>query len=187
VVSAEEAIDIYQRLSAEGIQVWLTGGWGIDALLGEQSRPHKDLDIIMLLDDVARLRELLAGDGYGLKELWEENLWVADRRGVEVATAFVLHDAEGRELDAHALRLGEQGNGVPAWDAEGRVFSRDDLAGQGAIAGFAVRCLSAAAQTSCHTGYELPAAQREDLRRLRDKLGVEYPAGLSGQEMGGSS
>jgi lincosamide nucleotidyltransferase A/C/D/E len=162
VVSAEEAIDIYRRLSAEGIQVWLTGGWGIDALLGKQGRPHKDLDIIMLLDDVVRLRELLAGEGYGLKELWEENLWVADGRGGEVATAFVLHDAEGR------------------------VFSRDDLAGQGAIAGFAVRCLSAAAQMSCHTGYELPAAQREDLRRLHDKLGVEYPAGLSGQEMGGS-
>jgi lincosamide nucleotidyltransferase A/C/D/E len=42
MVSAQDVISIYQRLMAAGIQVWLTGGWGIDALLGEQTRPHKD-------------------------------------------------------------------------------------------------------------------------------------------------
>ena len=82
MVSAEDAISIYQRLLAAGIQVWLTGGWGIDALLGEQTRPHKDIDVIMLLDDVVRMRELLGRDGYSLKELWSENRWAVDARGV---------------------------------------------------------------------------------------------------------
>jgi lincosamide nucleotidyltransferase A/C/D/E len=27
------------------VTVWVDGGWGVDALLGEQTRPHKDLDI----------------------------------------------------------------------------------------------------------------------------------------------
>jgi lincosamide nucleotidyltransferase A/C/D/E len=40
MVRAEDVISIYQRLLADDIQVWLTGGWGIDALLREQSRPH---------------------------------------------------------------------------------------------------------------------------------------------------
>ena len=59
MVRAEDVISIYQNLSANGIQVWLTGGWGIDALLQEQTRPHKDLDLIILVDDVVRMRDLL--------------------------------------------------------------------------------------------------------------------------------
>jgi lincosamide nucleotidyltransferase A/C/D/E len=53
--SADDVISIYKRLATNGIRVWLTGGWGIDALLGEQTRLHKDLDVIMLLDDVVNL------------------------------------------------------------------------------------------------------------------------------------
>jgi hypothetical protein len=34
MVSAEHVIRIIERLSAAGIQVWVCGGWGIDALLG---------------------------------------------------------------------------------------------------------------------------------------------------------
>ena len=94
MVTAEDVVSIYRRLLDNGIQVWLTGGWGIDALLGEQTRPHKDLDVIVLLDDVARLVEVLGQDGYDLKELWSENLWVVDGEGVETATAFVLQDSE---------------------------------------------------------------------------------------------
>ncbi len=55
MVRVEDVISISQLLEADGIQVWLTGGWGIDALLGEQTRPHKDLDVIMLVDDVVRM------------------------------------------------------------------------------------------------------------------------------------
>jgi lincosamide nucleotidyltransferase A/C/D/E len=176
MVRAEDAISIYQRLVNNGIQIWLTGGWGIDALLEEQTRPHKDLDVIMLLDDVVLMRELLAGDGFGLKDLWEENRWVADAHGVETATAFVLHDSQGRELDAHAMRLDDRGLGLPAWKAEGLVFSGQDLSGEGMIAGVAVRCLAPEVQVLCHTGYELPDKQLGDLELLHEKFGVEYPS-----------
>ena len=175
MVRAEDVVSIYQRLLDSGIQVWLTGGWGIDALLGEQTRPHKDLDVIMLLDDVFRMCELLGRDGYDLKELWSENRGVVDAHGVEIATALVLQDSEGRELDIHAMRLDDRGNGVPAWEAEGFVFKRQDLAGQGMIAGFAVQCLSPEMQVLCHTGYELPDKQLRDLELLHKKFGVEYP------------
>ncbi|MBM3190371.1 MAG: hypothetical protein FJZ90_16840, partial [Chloroflexi bacterium] len=132
MVRADDVVGIYQRLGADGIQVWLTGGWGIDALLGQQTRPHKDLDVLMLVDDVVRLRELLGADGYGLKELWSENRWSVDAQGAEIATAFVLQDAAGRQIDVHAMRLDERGHGLPAWaDGEGLVFQRQDLAGEG--------------------------------------------------------
>jgi len=178
MISAEDAIGIYQRLLDNHIQVWLVGGWGIDALLGEQTRPHKDLDVIMLVDDVGRMCALLSHDGYQFGYLWEENLSTVDARGVETATAFVLQDAEGRELDAHALRLDDEGNGIPAWDAEGRILRRQDLAGEGSIAGVSVPCFTAEMQMACHTGYKLPDKQVNDLERLHEKFGVAYPAEL---------
>jgi lincosamide nucleotidyltransferase A/C/D/E len=175
MVRAEDVFSIHQRLFENGIQVWLTGGWGIDALLGEQTRPHKDLDVIMLLDDIVRMRELLGSDGYNLKELWSENCWVVDAQGVETATAFVLQDSEGREFDVHAMRLDDRGNGIPVWEAEELIFKREDLAGKGMIAGVPVQCLSPEMQMMCHTGYELPDEQLRDLELLHETFGVEYP------------
>lgn len=151
--------------------MWLTGGWGIDALLGEQTRPHKDLDLIMLLDDAGRMREILSGDGYDLVWLWEENLWTVDAQGIETPTAFILQDAHERQLDIHTMRLDEDGNGIPAWQEEGLVFSAQGLAGEGTIAGVAVRCLSPEMQVVCHTGYVLPDYQARDLRLLRNRFG----------------
>jgi lincosamide nucleotidyltransferase A/C/D/E len=174
MVRAEDVISIYQSLAAKDIQAWLTGGWGIDALLQEQTRPHKDLDVILLLDDIVRMRCLLARDGYGLKELWSENSWVVDSQGTEIPTAFVLQDAEGREVDAHAICLDDLGNGVPAWASEGLVFKREDLTGEGMIAGFAVRCISPEMQVLCHTGYDLPQEQLRDLELLQERFGVDY-------------
>lgn len=40
ILKSTDVIRIYQNLSANSIQVWLTGVWGIDALLQEQTRPH---------------------------------------------------------------------------------------------------------------------------------------------------
>ena len=179
MVRAEDAISIYQSFSDNNIQVWLTGGWGIDALLGEQTRPHKDLDIIMVVDDVVLMRDLLSRAGYTLKELWSENKWVVDSCGTEIPTAFVLHDAEEREVDAHAMHLDGQGNGIPAWAREGLIFSKEDLAGEGLIAGVPVRCLSAEMQVRAHTGYDLPPMQVRDMELLRERLGVERPDGRS--------
>jgi lincosamide nucleotidyltransferase A/C/D/E len=175
MVRAKDVVRIYQQLLSHGIEVWLTGGWGIDALLGEQTRPHKDLDLIMLVDDVVRMRELLSREGYGLQELWSENRWATDARGAEIATAFVLNDAEGREIDVHVMCLDEQGNGIPAWEAEGLILDQLSLSGEGVITGVSVWCLSPEMQMLCHTGYALPDVQRRDLALLQERFGVEVP------------
>ena len=181
MVSAEDALFIYRRLSDNDLQVWLTGGWGIDALLGEQTRPHKDLDAILLLDDMVRMCEILSRDGYSLKEFWPENSWVIDGHGIKTATAFVLRDAEEREFDAHAIRLDDHGNGVPAWEvADGFIFKRQDLAGEGVIADFPVKCITPKMQVVCHTGYELPEKQLHDLELLYEKFGFHRMAHLAG-------
>jgi lincosamide nucleotidyltransferase A/C/D/E len=177
MVHADDVIRIYRRLSRHGIRVWLTGGWGIDALLGEQTRSHKDLDAIMLLDDVFRMSELMGRAGFTLKELWSENLWAIDADENKIATAFVLQDTDDRQLDVHAMRLDDHGNGLPAWEAaEGFLIKGQDLAGVGIIARFRVRCITPERQMLLHTGYNLPEEQLLDLERLHEKFGVEYPA-----------
>ncbi len=173
MVSADDAVRIIERLSDAGIRVWVCGGWGIDALLGRETRPHKDLDILVQLDDIARAREMLERDGYSLKELWSENLRVADSQGVETDTGFVLEDATGRQIDLHAISLLPDGGAIPAYDGEGMTFSAEDLSGEGTIAGVSVRCLSVEMQFRGHTGYELPERQIPDLKLLRERFGVE--------------
>ncbi|OGO08910.1 MAG: hypothetical protein A2Y61_07375 [Chloroflexi bacterium RBG_13_60_13] len=176
MVRAEDAILVLKRISAESIPVWLTGGWGIDALLLAQTRPHKDLDLILLLDDVVRMRGVLACQGYKLEELWSENIWVPDETGADTPTAFVLEDSEGRQVDAHAIRMDERGNGIPAWaNREGLLFRKEDLAGDGVIAGIPVRCITAAMQAVCHTGYEIPDFQVRDMELLHQRFNTDIP------------
>jgi lincosamide nucleotidyltransferase A/C/D/E len=173
MVSPEDAINLYQSLLSNGIPCWLNGGWGIDALLGEQTRPHKDLDVFVLVDDINRLYELLSHTGFTVKEVWSENRWVVNAQGGKTMTGFVLQDPEGRELDVHALRIDQQGNGIPAWEAEdGLILAQQDLAGVGSIDGFSVQCISAEMQLLFHTGYTLPEYQIRDLKRLHDKFGL---------------
>jgi lincosamide nucleotidyltransferase A/C/D/E len=59
-----EVIDVYTSLENFGVEIWIDGGWGVDALLGEQTRPHKDLDIAIQQKDVVALREFLHAQSY---------------------------------------------------------------------------------------------------------------------------
>lgn len=51
---------------------WVAGGWAVDLLVGRQTRPHGDLDIVVLRRDQAIVRQHL--------ESWD--LWAADPPGV---------------------------------------------------------------------------------------------------------
>ena len=182
--TAEDVIEFYSGLRTEGVRVWVDGGWGIDALLGRQTRPHKDFDAIAAFEDLPALTRLLDSRGFALKLIWEENRWVPssellaligrERPAVEVASAFVLEDGSGRELDFHIVRFDEHGRWVAAWDSD-LVFPPGALDGMGTIGGTKVRCLSAEMQMRTHTGYALKESDVHDLRLLHDRFGVDYP------------
>ena len=63
-MSAEDVVEVVRLLEGLGIDVWLDGGWGVDALLGTQTRPHDDLDLVVQLEDVPKLRAALLDRGY---------------------------------------------------------------------------------------------------------------------------
>ena len=96
-----EVIDFYRAMEHSGITVWIDGGWGVDALLGKQTRPHSDLDIAIQQEDVANIRALLESQGYREIKL-------------EIARPynFVLGDDKGREIDIHVIALDAKGGSV---------------------------------------------------------------------------
>ena len=170
MIKPEDAIQIIRLLESKDIPVWLVGGWGIDALLGRQTREHKDLDILLLRDDVVRANEMLEKNGYHLKELWSENLQVIDMAGNMIDSAYVLHNTEGFEIDVHTFHF-EGVHIIPDWeDSEGFQITRAELDHNGTIAGVQVRCISAQLQFLFHSGYPIPDYQVQDLRFLREKF-----------------
>ena len=52
MMHAADVVEEIDELELAGVDVWVQGGWGIDALLGEQTRPHDDLDVIIRADDI---------------------------------------------------------------------------------------------------------------------------------------
>ena len=53
-------------MKAKNTWVWLDGGWGVDALLEKQTRPHKDIDVIVRVDDTSKMQIVLARQGFTL-------------------------------------------------------------------------------------------------------------------------
>ena len=58
-MTPEDVVEVLTALDAGGIDYWVDGGWGIDALLERQTREHRDLDLGVGLDDVPRIATLL--------------------------------------------------------------------------------------------------------------------------------
>src|SRR4051794_23051931 len=56
-MDAPAVLEVLDRL--DGIGVWVDGGWGVDALLGEATREHRDLDLVVRRDDLDAVRAAL--------------------------------------------------------------------------------------------------------------------------------
>jgi lincosamide nucleotidyltransferase A/C/D/E len=139
--------------SARSLQVWVAGGWGIDALLGEQTRPHDDLDLAHRIEDEPALLQALGQLGYRI---------VLDYRPARIAVA----DDAGHEVDLHPVRFDALGVGVQV-GFHGEVFHYPaNCFTTGSIGNVPVACLTAEQQRRFHRGYELRERDREDLARL---------------------
>jgi len=151
-ISAEHAAALYERAYGAGIRCWVMGGWGVDALLGTQTRPHHDLDLLVLAEDLPRFDEVMTTAGFVQREVGEdENEWIT-LAGAEWPTAFVMSDASGCELDVHAVEISGR-RAIPRC-AVPWTFPDGALEGNGVIGGTTVACLSVEGQLGAHTGYE---------------------------------
>jgi hypothetical protein len=63
-----DVLAVRDVLSRAGCRTWVGGGWGVDALAGRQTRPHRDLDLAVDADhelaaiEASKLPRLRGGD-----------------------------------------------------------------------------------------------------------------------------
>lgn len=162
--SSQDVLELYSALERLGIQIWIDGGWGVDALLGKQSRAHKDLDIVIPRKDLAAFRELFERQGY--KEI-----------KLEAARPhnFVLGDSQGREIDVHIIVLDDKGNGIYGPVENGQMYPAASLTGTGTIDNTPVRCISSEWMVKFHSGYELTDKDLRDVSAICEKFELELP------------
>jgi lincosamide nucleotidyltransferase A/C/D/E len=160
-----DVVDFYKTMSEVGVEVWLDGGWGIDALLGKQTRSHKDLDIAIPEKHVSLLRDVLSARGFREIRLEDARPW-----------NFVLGDRTGREIDVHVIVVDDGKNGVYGPPEKGEMYPAASLTGSGIIDGQRFRCISPEWEVKFHSGYELKEKDFRDVSALCPQFGIELPA-----------
>ena len=84
-----------------GLRIWLDGGWGVDALLGEQTREHGDLDAAVDDADLDEAASRLTEFGFRHAPEVEPGL----------PARYVMRDTRGRQVDFHVLFFDANGDG----------------------------------------------------------------------------
>jgi len=164
-MNSADVINLYTTLEKLGVEIWIDGGWGVDALLGEQTRPHKDLDIAIEQKDVLMLRQFLQMRGYRDIKLEDAKSW-----------NFVLGDENSKEIDVHVIVLDDQGNGLYGPPEKGARYPAASLTGTGVIEDRTVRCISPEWMVKFHSGYQLKEKDFQDVSALCKKFAIDLPA-----------
>ena len=165
-MEAVHVVELLDCLAAHGVDVRLDGGWGVDALVGRQTRPHGDLDLVIDREWLPAATAALATLGYHHDP--------AVRPGPPAR--HVLRSAAGRQIDFHPITLDEHGNGWQRlYDGAWGLYPAAGLAGAGTVADYPVRCITAELQLRHHLGYPPTAEDRHDLRLLAAECGTPLP------------
>lgn len=164
IMSSEDVLELYFSLCDLGIQIWIDGGWCVDALLGKETRPHKDIDIVIQEKDLSNFRRFLEIQGYKDINLEEAKPW-----------NFVLGDNKGHQIDVHVIVLDDKGNGIYGPAENGQMYPAESLTGSGIIGGQLLKCISPEWIIRFHSGYELKEKDFKDVSALWEKFNIDLP------------
>jgi lincosamide nucleotidyltransferase A/C/D/E len=159
-MKAEDVVEILKLITDHQIEVYVDGGWCVDALVGEQTRNHRDLDITLPHRYETKLRKILKGRDFEeqiLPDSWQCN--------------FVLRNKTGLLIDVHTYELDENGKNI-----FGVPFEAIHLTGTGSINGYIVKCISPEWTMNFHTGYSLDENDYHDVLVLSKKFGLPIPS-----------
>lgn len=145
---------------------WLEGGWGVDVLLGRQTRWHSDLDMMI----ESRYSPVWI-------EYLEDNGWELLRDEHTTPWSRSYGDPKGRVYDIHVLELDADGNGHCGPEL---VYPAAALRVRRPIYCCSPRvkvgCLSPKWQVRFHTGYPVDEDDWADVSALCQRFRVRPPA-----------
>ena len=162
-MSARRVLELLDSIEGAGVRAVVDGGWGIDALLREQTREHEDLDLVVALDDCPRILDALARFGFRVRE---------DQRPVRC----VIVSSEGEQLDLHTVTFDADGGGVQPQPNGGSFRYPPEGFVEGEISGRPVASVSPAVQLLCHLGYAPSPKDASDVLALCERFELRVPA-----------
>lgn len=166
---AATVVEVLDLLTAHGADPCVGGGWGIDALLGAQTRTHADLDLWLVAADLEPLIATVATRGVDRLYPWPGNRpW-----------NFVLHDGHRLRIDLHLYEHAGHARLHYGSAVHGQTFPAEALSGPGEIAGRAVRCEASEWALRWRQGYPPRAVDRHDVPLLCARYGLAVPADYS--------
>jgi lincosamide nucleotidyltransferase A/C/D/E len=151
-----EVLEILADLAEAGCSVWVAGGWGVDALVGRQTRPHRDLDLALDARNQTAALGTLERRGYEVETDWRP-----------VRVELVAQDRGW--VDVHPVVFDATGHGRQAGIGGGHFDYPPEAFDQGSLDGVCLPCLSRDQQLLFHTGYGPRAVDLHD-RALLERL-----------------
>lgn len=148
MVTEKDALEILVHAERIGVDVRLDGGWGVDALLGRQTRDHDDIDLL---------------SNAGTVRVTQHRCGVQDSpnsSGPLPRMRTVWTDDRGRTIDLHLFETGADGELL----FEGGVYPPETFGAQGRIAGKALRYIPHAQLVAFHLGYAHDGNDAHDVR-----------------------
>ena len=164
-MTGSDVVEVLQALEGYEPRVWIDGGWGVDALVAEQTRDHTDLDLAVDKRDLAAIERALAEIGFRHDATIKPGL----------PARLVLRDRGGRQIDIHPLVFDGDGNGWQQLSETGRAWGRypaEHLQSTGTIAGHHVQCLSPELQVRFRMGHEWSSRDEHDITLLTNRFRV---------------
>ena len=165
VMQPSTVMSLCHTFEAAGLAFWVDGGWGVDALLGEQTRPHSDLDLAVHFADIALFHRALEPLGYRRLDRPEDRVW----------NPVLQHPTDG-SVDLHGFVLDASGNGVLGEPSENAMYPAGALGGVGKLGDVAVRCIAAPFVLQFRNGFEPRAVDYHDVAALCARFGLERPS-----------
>ena len=160
----QQVLRVVEVLENQGLTFWIAGGWGVDALIGQRTRSHEDLDLI--LDDFERDGPIACAEletlGYRLMRNDAAGIWMPKRS--------LLDDGAGHRIELLSFDRERLLSGLRA-SADRVEVAEMDLGAlaftTGTVNGRPVPCLSRTTQLLFHTGFERRSRDNGDVRLLK--------------------
>ena len=159
MVRIKDACEIIQFALQNGIKVYLDGGWGVDALLGRETRIHNDIDLFVELKNYHDYIHIIKQHGF-------------DEVPMEYTTDShtVWKDGKQRIIDLHCFEYTDDGILY-----EGAMFPTGTFCGSGKIGEIAVSCIEPLSQVIFHLGYEHDENDVHDVMLLCEEFRIAVP------------